>query len=51
MVEDQEDMEFISLHKCIKNTSTSVTVLTELNTSRGSWTPKVQERSPYNQVG
>ena len=35
-------MEFIFPHKSIKNTSTNGTILTEhqLNTSRGSWSPK-----------
>ena len=38
---EQEDVEFASPHKYIKNTSTNGTVLTEhlLNTSGGSWTP------------
>ena len=37
-----EDMKFTSLHKYIKNTSTSGTNLTEylLNTIGGPWTPK-----------
>ena len=46
-------MEFNSLHKYIKNTSTSGTNLTEylLNTIGGPWTPAGQEKSPHDQVG
>ena len=47
-------MEFISPHKCIKNTSTKETVLTEhlLNISGRLWTPKKkQENYPHNKVG
>ena len=39
MAEAQEDVEFISPHKRIKNTSTNGTILTEdqLNISLGPW--------------
>ena len=42
LAEVQQDVEFISSHKRIKNTSKNGTILTEhlLNTSRGLRTPK-----------
>ena len=48
MVEEQEDLEFTSPHKHIKNTSTNGTILTEhmLNTSRRPRTPKRKRRIP-----
>ena len=48
MVEEQEDIEFIFPHKCIRNTSTNATILTEhqLNTSRGPRTPKRTRKIP-----
>ena len=45
-------MLFFFPHKCIKNTSTHGTILTEhlINTSRGAQTPKRKESSPYKHV-
>ena len=53
MVEEQEDVEFMSPHKHIKTTTTNGTFLTEhlLNTSRRPWTLERTERSPCYQVG
>lgn len=41
-------MEFIFLHKCIKDTSTDETILTEhwLIICRRSWTPERREEIP-----
>ena len=54
-MEEQEDVEFVFPHKCIKNTSTKGTVITEplLNISGSLWTPKKkkQENYPHNKVG
>ena len=46
-------MEFISLHRCIRNTSIDATILTErrLKTSRRPWTPEGLQRSLHNWVG
>ena len=48
MVEEYEDVEFISPHKRIKNTSTNGTILTGhwLNTNRGPWTHKRTRKIP-----
>lgn len=48
MVEEYEDMEFLSPHKCIKETSTREAVTTEHlpNTSRGPWAPKRTRETP-----
>lgn len=45
---EQENTEFISPHKYIKNTTTNGTVLTQYpqKASRGPWTPEGQTRSP-----
>ena len=45
-------MEFTSPHKCIKNTSTNGTILTDLlNSSRGPQTPKWTRSSSRTWVG
>ena len=46
-MEEQEDVEFVFPHKCIKNTSTKGTVLTEhlLNISGSLWTPKKNKKT------
>ena len=48
MAEEEEDIEFISLHQCIKNTSTDGTILTgnQLNTSRRPWTLERTKKIP-----
>ena len=53
MAEELEDMEFISLYKCIKNTSTDGKTFTkhQLNSSKDLRHQKGQKRSPHNQVG
>ena len=45
---EEEDVEFIYPHKCIKNTFTNGKILTEhqLNTSRRAQTPKRTRKIP-----
>ena len=52
MAEEWQDVEFNFPHKCIKNTSTNGTIITEnlLNISRGPWTSKKTRKIPHNQV-
>lgn len=46
-------MEFISPHKCIKNTATNGTILTEhlQKASRGPWTPERTNKIPTGGAG
>ena len=48
-----ENTEFISPHKCIKNTATNGTILTEhlRKASRGPWTPERTNKIPTGAEG